>query len=154
MEDVAVIGGLIGVQFVYAGNALLLSYLMSLGLESLTIVTFTSFATFLILLPFAFYFERFISFSLCIFLLLGCNFIINTFCRCKWPTKVGFKLLAQLFLLALGGYANLMTNFSISILNFHLNLNSCFLFWCKTIHFFLINSIFFLNSGSEVVFEY
>ncbi|XP_022639148.1 WAT1-related protein At5g47470 isoform X2 [Vigna radiata var. radiata] len=58
VEDVAVIGGLIGVQFVYAGNALLLSYLMSLGLESLTIVTFTSFATFLILLPFAFYYER------------------------------------------------------------------------------------------------
>ncbi|WVZ25624.1 hypothetical protein V8G54_004168 [Vigna mungo] len=80
VEDVAVIGGLIGVQFVYAGNALLLSYLMSLGLESLTIVTFTSFATFLILLPFAFYYER-----------------------SRWPTKVGFKLLTQLFLLALGG---------------------------------------------------
>ncbi|XP_017413230.1 WAT1-related protein At5g47470 isoform X1 [Vigna angularis] len=80
VEDVAVIGVLIGVQFVYAGNALLLSYLMSLGLESLTIVTFTSFATFLILLPFAFYYER-----------------------CRWPTKVGFKLFTQLFLLALGG---------------------------------------------------
>jgi len=63
VEDVAVIGGLIGVQFIYAGNALLFSYLMSLGLESLTIVAFTSFATFLILLPFAFYYERFIFFS-------------------------------------------------------------------------------------------
>lgn len=61
IEDIAIIGGLIGVQFVYAGNAVLLSYLMSLGLESLTLVIFTSFATFLILLPLAFYYERFIS---------------------------------------------------------------------------------------------
>lgn len=61
LEDIAIIGGLIGVQFVYAGNAVLLSYLMSLGLESLTLVIFTSFATFLILLPLAFYYERFIS---------------------------------------------------------------------------------------------
>ncbi|ESW27657.1 hypothetical protein PHAVU_003G221100 [Phaseolus vulgaris] len=80
VEDVAVIGGLIGVQFIYAGNALLFSYLMSLGLESLTIVAFTSFATFLILLPFAFYYERF-----------------------RWPTKVGFKLVTQLLFLSLGG---------------------------------------------------
>lgn len=61
LEDIAIIGGLIGVQFVYAGNAVLLSYLMSLGVESLTLVIFTSFATFLILLPLAFYYERFIS---------------------------------------------------------------------------------------------
>lgn len=61
IEDIAIIGGLIGVQFVYAGNAVLLSYLMSLGVESLTLVIFTSFATFLILLPLAFYYERFIS---------------------------------------------------------------------------------------------
>lgn len=59
MEDVSIIGGLIGVQFVYAGNAVLLSYLMSLGLNSLTIVIFTSFATFLVLFPVAFYCERF-----------------------------------------------------------------------------------------------
>ncbi|KAL2321566.1 hypothetical protein Fmac_025945 [Flemingia macrophylla] len=80
MEDIVVIGGLIGVQCIYAGNALLLSYLMSLGLESLTIVIFSSFATFLILLPFAFYYER-----------------------CKWPTKVSFKLFIQFLLLSLGG---------------------------------------------------
>jgi len=61
LEDIAIIGGLIGVQFVHAGNAVLLSYLMSLGVESLTLVIFTSFATFLILLPLAFYYERFIS---------------------------------------------------------------------------------------------
>ncbi|KAK7265933.1 hypothetical protein RJT34_33558 [Clitoria ternatea] len=79
-EDVAIVGGLIGVQFIYAGNAVLLSYLMSLGLTSLTIVIFTSFATFLILLPVACYFER-----------------------CKWPKKVGFKLIAQFLLLSFGG---------------------------------------------------
>jgi hypothetical protein len=61
MEDVVVIGGLIGVQFVYAGNAMLLKYLMSLGLQSFTIVIYTSFATFLLLLPFVFYFERYFS---------------------------------------------------------------------------------------------
>jgi hypothetical protein len=59
MEDVAIIGGLIGVQFVYAGNAVLLSYLMSMGLRPITIVIFSTFATFLILCPIAVYFERF-----------------------------------------------------------------------------------------------
>lgn len=58
MEDVAIVGGLIGVQFIYAGNAVLMSYAMSLGLTSLTIVIFTSLATFFILFPFAFCFER------------------------------------------------------------------------------------------------
>jgi len=72
MEDVVVIGGLIGVQFVYAGNAMLLKYLMSLGLQSFTIVIYTSFATFLLLLPFVLYFERyflssFFSFYCCFF---------------------------------------------------------------------------------------
>ncbi|KAL5183861.1 WAT1-related protein [Glycine soja] len=80
LEDIAIIGGLIGVQFVHAGNAVLLSYLMSLGVESLTLVIFTSFATFLILLPLAFYYER-----------------------CKWPRRVSFKLLIQLLSLSLGG---------------------------------------------------
>jgi len=59
-EDVAIIGGLIGVQIVYAGNSVLLSYLMALGLESFTIVIFSTFATFLILSPIAIYFERFL----------------------------------------------------------------------------------------------
>ncbi|XP_003608703.3 WAT1-related protein At5g47470 isoform X2 [Medicago truncatula] len=80
MEDVVVIGGLIGVQFVYAGNAMLLKYLMSLGLQSFTIVIYTSFATFLLLLPFVLYFER-----------------------SKWPKKFTFKLIVQFLLLAFGG---------------------------------------------------
>ncbi|KAF9689888.1 hypothetical protein SADUNF_Sadunf01G0139200 [Salix dunnii] len=37
LEDFVIIGGLVLVQFVYAGNSILLSYLMSLGLEPLTI---------------------------------------------------------------------------------------------------------------------
>lgn len=52
------IGGLIGVQFIYAGNAEIMSYSMSLGISPLTIVILTSIATFLILLPAAFCFER------------------------------------------------------------------------------------------------
>lgn len=67
MEDIAIIGGLIGVQVLYAGSAMLLGYLMSLGIKSLTIVIFTSFATFLLLLPFAFYYERYFFFVLPIF---------------------------------------------------------------------------------------
>lgn len=136
IEDIAIIGGLIGVQFVYAGNAVLLSYLMSLGLESLTLVIFTSFATFLILLPLAFYYERLVhsspSSSLSIYFLcfwdwitgiviLMMNFMVVcvSFCRYKWPTRVSFKLLIQLLLLSLGGWVNLMTNFSISFTLFH-----------------------------------
>lgn len=75
MEDVAIIGGLIGVQVIYAGNAVLMSYLMSLGLTSLTIVIFTSFATFLILLPFAFYYERSLSLSPSVY-----SFLLSLFC--------------------------------------------------------------------------
>ncbi|MBA0835082.1 hypothetical protein Goarm_007387 [Gossypium armourianum] len=37
IEDVVIIGGLIGVQFVNAGNSVLLGYLMSLGLSPFTI---------------------------------------------------------------------------------------------------------------------
>ncbi|CAK8562724.1 unnamed protein product [Lathyrus sativus] len=80
IEDVIIIGGLIGVQFVYAGNAMLMSYLMSLGLQSFTIVIFTAFATFILLLPSVLYYER-----------------------SKWPKKISFKLFLKFLLLALGG---------------------------------------------------
>ncbi|KAL1333516.1 hypothetical protein HN51_062350 [Arachis hypogaea] len=80
MEEVAIIGGLIGVQFMAAGNAVLMSFVMSLGLKSLTIVTFMSPATSLLLSPLAFYSER----SL-------------------WPKKFSFKLILRLILLSLGG---------------------------------------------------
>ncbi|KAG6792150.1 hypothetical protein POTOM_001293 [Populus tomentosa] len=53
LEDLVFVGGLVLVQFVYAGNSILLSYLMSLGLDPLTIVIFSTFATFLIISPLA-----------------------------------------------------------------------------------------------------
>ncbi|KAM3734835.1 hypothetical protein ACB098_10G044100 [Castanea mollissima] len=80
LEDVAIIGGLIGVQIVYAGNSVLLSYLMALGLESFTIVIFSTFATFLILSPIAIYFER-----------------------DRWPKKLNSRLIIQLILISFGG---------------------------------------------------
>jgi hypothetical protein len=58
VENVTLIGGLIGVQFICAGNAEIMSYSMSLGIGPLSIVILTSIATFLILLPAAFCFER------------------------------------------------------------------------------------------------
>lgn len=58
IEEMVIIGGLVMVQFVYAGNSLLMSYLMSLGLGAFTIVIFSTFATFVILSPFAILFER------------------------------------------------------------------------------------------------
>ncbi|XP_050945780.1 WAT1-related protein At5g47470 isoform X2 [Cucumis melo] len=58
MEDAAVIGGLMVVQLIYAGNSVLLSYLMSLGLNPLTVVVCFAAATSLFLSPLAFYFER------------------------------------------------------------------------------------------------
>ncbi|TKY45522.1 WAT1-related protein [Spatholobus suberectus] len=80
MEDVAIIGGLIGVQLIYAGNAVLMSYSMSLGFSSLTIIILTSLATFLILFPIAFCVER-----------------------SKWPKQCSFKLIMQLLCLSFGG---------------------------------------------------
>ncbi|XP_058224180.1 WAT1-related protein At5g47470 isoform X1 [Rhododendron vialii] len=80
LEDIAIIGGLILVQFVYAGNSVLLSYLMSLRLNPLTIVIFTALSTFLVLSPLSFCFER-----------------------SKWPKKLSLKLLVQLVLIAIGG---------------------------------------------------
>ncbi|KAM5572925.1 WAT1-related protein [Rosa sericea] len=80
IEDVALIGGLVGVQFVYAGNSVLLSYFMSLGLDPLTIVIYSSFASFIILSPIAYYFER-----------------------SKWPNKISLKFVIQLVLIAFGG---------------------------------------------------
>ncbi|KAI4327129.1 hypothetical protein L6164_019628 [Bauhinia variegata] len=80
IEDVMIIGGLICVQFIYAGNAVLVSYLMSLDLSALSIVICTSLATFFILFPVAFYFER------------------N-----KWPRILTPRLIILLLLLSLGG---------------------------------------------------
>ncbi|ONI06580.1 hypothetical protein PRUPE_5G068400 [Prunus persica] len=88
IEDVAIIGGLVGVQFVYAGNSVLLSYFMSLGLDPLTIVIFSTLATFIILSPIAAFFERH-----------------------TWPSKVSLKLMIQLVLIAFGGVTVFQTLF-------------------------------------------
>ncbi|KAF4389529.1 hypothetical protein G4B88_006588 [Cannabis sativa] len=79
-EEVAIISGLIVMQFVYAGNSIVLSYLMSIGLASSTIVIYSSFATFFILSPIAFLFER-----------------------SKWPKKFSLKLITQMVVIAFGG---------------------------------------------------
>ncbi|KAE9459397.1 hypothetical protein C3L33_08688, partial [Rhododendron williamsianum] len=84
LEDITIIGGLLLVQFVYAGNSVLLSYLMSLGLNPLTIVIFTALSTFLVLSPLSFCFER-----------------------SKWPKKLSLKLLVQLVFIAIGGLEKL-----------------------------------------------
>lgn len=76
IEDIAIIGGLIGAQFVYAGNSVLLSYLMSIGFTSSNIVIFSTFATFIILSPFAFYFERLIL-SFVLLFLMNIDYNIN-----------------------------------------------------------------------------
>ncbi|XP_037494209.1 WAT1-related protein At5g47470 isoform X2 [Jatropha curcas] len=88
LEDLAIVGGLIGVQFVYAGNSIFLSYLMSLGFTPSTIVIFTTFATFLFTSPFAVYFER-----------------------KKWPKELSYKLMIQLVLISFAGVTLFQTLF-------------------------------------------
>ncbi|XP_022154044.1 WAT1-related protein At5g47470-like isoform X2 [Momordica charantia] len=80
MEDLAIMGGLVGVQFVYAGNSVLMSFFMSMGIDPLTLVIFSTFSTFLIVSPIAVYFER-----------------------SKWPNKLTLKLISQLLLISFGG---------------------------------------------------
>ncbi|XP_074359192.1 WAT1-related protein At5g47470-like isoform X2 [Apium graveolens] len=80
VEDIAVIGGLVAVQFVYAGNNVVLSYLMSLGFHPASLIIITSFATFVVLSPLAFFIER-----------------------VKWPQRFSLKLFFQLVLISLGG---------------------------------------------------
>lgn len=59
IEDATIIGGLIGVQFIYAGNSILQKYLMSEGLPQSPYIISLNFITFLILSPLAFFFERY-----------------------------------------------------------------------------------------------
>ncbi|XP_016489069.1 WAT1-related protein At5g47470-like isoform X1 [Nicotiana tabacum] len=80
IEDFAIIGGLIGVQFMYAGNSVVSSYLMMLGFKPSSLIILSSLATFLILSPFSFMFER-----------------------SQWPRGMSLKLLIELFLISFGG---------------------------------------------------
>lgn len=58
IEEVAVIVGLVSVQFLYAGNSILLSYLLKLGIQPSSLIIFSTFATFVVLSPLAILFER------------------------------------------------------------------------------------------------
>ncbi|KAG7536058.1 EamA domain [Arabidopsis suecica] len=80
IEEMVIVGGLVMVQFVYAGNSLLMSYLMSLGLGPFTIVIFSTFATFIILSPFAILFER-----------------------KQWPNELSLRLICKLVLISFAG---------------------------------------------------
>ncbi|KAK1381776.1 Nodulin MtN21 /EamA-like transporter family protein [Heracleum sosnowskyi] len=80
VEDIVIIGGLFAVQFVYAGNNVVLSYLMSVGFHPASLIIITSFSTFVVLSPFAFVIER-----------------------VKWPERFRLKLFFQLVLISFGG---------------------------------------------------
>lgn len=80
LEDVAIIAGLIGMQFMYAGNSILVSYLMLMGFTPASLIILASLATFVILLPFSVIFERRL-----------------------WPRKFRLKLWVQLVLISFGG---------------------------------------------------
>ncbi|KAG7547291.1 EamA domain [Arabidopsis suecica] len=80
LKEVGIIGGLAGAQVIYAGNSELLSQLLSLGIDPLLIVILCTFASFLLITPFAFLLERKL-----------------------WPTSLSFKLKLKLVLVALAG---------------------------------------------------
>ena len=88
IQDVIIIGGLVVMQLLYAGTTVFGSYLMSLGISSLTLVILLSFATFLVLLPFASFFER-----------------------SEWPKMLRLKFIVQVLLLAFGGVTLFQTLF-------------------------------------------
>ncbi|KAK6947572.1 EamA domain [Dillenia turbinata] len=80
LENFVAIGGLVVLQFIYAGNSVFLGYLLSLGFNSFSLAILNSIATFIVLSPAAFYFER-----------------------TKWPKKFSLKLLILLFVISLSG---------------------------------------------------
>ncbi|KAI4303256.1 hypothetical protein MLD38_038908 [Melastoma candidum] len=88
MEDVVIVVGLTVVQLVFWGNSIMLSYLMSLGLNPLAFAITSALATSLLLSPFALSFER----SL-------------------WPAKFTFKLTLLFLSAAVGGVTLFQTLF-------------------------------------------
>ncbi|XP_044487400.1 WAT1-related protein At5g47470-like [Mangifera indica] len=88
LEDLAIVSGLIVVQFLYASNSVLMSYLMNLGVSPLSTVIFSAFVTFLLLSPAAVYFER-----------------------KNWPQQLSLKLIFQLILISIAGVALFLTLF-------------------------------------------
>ncbi|PIN02388.1 hypothetical protein CDL12_25096 [Handroanthus impetiginosus] len=80
IEDVGVVVGLVCVQFLYAGNSILLSYLLKLGFEASSLIIFSNFATFFVLSPLSVIFER-----------------------RRWPNRISCRLFVNLLLLSFGG---------------------------------------------------
>ncbi|XP_019156006.1 PREDICTED: WAT1-related protein At5g47470-like [Ipomoea nil] len=80
LEETVLIGGLIGVQFLYAGNSVVLSYLMFLGFQPSSLIILSTFATFVVLAPLSFILERH-----------------------QWPKRLCMKLWIQLLLISFGG---------------------------------------------------
>ncbi|CAN8324813.1 unnamed protein product [Cochlearia groenlandica] len=80
LQEVGLIGGLVGTQVVYAGNSELVSHLMKLGVDPLLIVIFSTFVSFFLITPLAFLLERRL-----------------------WPSSLGFKLKTKLVLVAVFG---------------------------------------------------
>ncbi|XP_042510322.1 WAT1-related protein At5g47470-like isoform X2 [Macadamia integrifolia] len=58
LEEFTIIAGLVIVQGVYGFYAVFTSYIMSIGIGSLFLIIYGSFATFIILLPLSIFFER------------------------------------------------------------------------------------------------
>ncbi|CAA7044711.1 unnamed protein product [Microthlaspi erraticum] len=80
LEEVGLVGGLVGSQVIYAGNSELLSHLLSLGVDPLLISIFSTFVSFLLITPLALLFERKL-----------------------WPRSISFKLKTKLVLVSLVG---------------------------------------------------
>ncbi|GAB2244563.1 hypothetical protein Droror1_Dr00000056 [Drosera rotundifolia] len=80
IEEAVIVTGLIVVQFVIAGNSVLSKYLMSFGLNTFTLIVFSTSATFLVLSPICFLLER-----------------------KQWPRRLPMKLMVQLVLISFSG---------------------------------------------------
>lgn len=58
IEEIALVMGLVSVQFLMAGNAILLSIILKTGIQPSSLIICSTFATFLVLSPLAILFER------------------------------------------------------------------------------------------------
>ncbi|CAM8878033.1 unnamed protein product [Rhodiola kirilowii] len=88
MEEIGLIGGLIGMQVMFAGNSVLMSYFMKLGIEPLAVVSCTALFTFLLLMPLSIILER-----------------------RKWPDRLSLKLSIQFLMISFTGVTLFQTLF-------------------------------------------
>lgn len=59
LEEAVIAGGLAATQVAYAGTSVMMGYVLSLGVNPLTLIVFSSLSTFFFLAPLAFCFERY-----------------------------------------------------------------------------------------------